>query len=78
MFSYNNNQEDSDDEQLGDAFPIGNSKIEFHFYVKGTLGKKFRSLVLKLESHAIIFLNNKIIKTGLIQNISKIADTPGY
>lgn len=72
-----NNQEDSDDETFGEAFPVGNSKIEFQYYVKGAIGKKHRCLLVELESQCIILSNGKTIPANLIVNTSKIPNVPG-
>ena len=72
------NQEDSDDETtFSEALPIGNSKIEFQYYVKGAIGKKYRCLLVELESQSIILSNDKTIPVHFIVNTSKIPSTPG-
>jgi hypothetical protein len=70
-------EEDSDDEPCGETVPLGNSKIEFQYYVKKTIGKHQRSLVVELESRCIIFGTDKNIPTDWIVNTSKIPNTPG-
>jgi hypothetical protein len=69
--------EDSDDEALGEAFPVGNSMIEFQYWVKGTLGKRQRCLLVELESQCIILADGRHIPSNCIVNTSKIANTPG-
>lgn len=68
--------QDSDDEVIQD-FAVGNSKIEFHYYVKGPLGKRQRCLLVELESQCIILADGRHIPSNCIVNTSKIINTPG-
>jgi hypothetical protein len=71
--------EDSDDEACGETIPLGNSKIEFQYYVKKTIGKHQRCLLVELESRCIFFGDgtDKNIPTDWIVNTSKIPNSPG-
>jgi hypothetical protein len=55
----------------------GNSRIEFHYYVKGTLGRKNRILYLELESQTIIFPDDVQLPISAILNTLKIPNSPG-
>ena len=55
----------------------GNSRVEFHYYVKGTLGRKNRILYLELESQTIIFPDDVQLPISAIFNTLKIPNTPG-
>jgi hypothetical protein len=55
----------------------GNSRVSFHYYTKGTLGKKNQTCYLELESRTIIFPGEEIKPIGCILNTLKIPNTPG-
>lgn len=76
----NNLDDDGDsetDEYDHQPVIIGNSRIPFNYYVKGTLGRKNRSLALELESQTIIFSDGVQLPINAILNTLKIPNTPG-
>jgi hypothetical protein len=68
---------DSENEGLEIPIPMGNSRIEFHYYLKGTLGRKNKSLFLEVESQTITFSDGTQLPVSLILNTSKIPNSPG-
>ena len=70
--------EDAEGVQTGPPSVTEGTRVEFHYYVKGTLGKKNRCLAIEFESETIRFSDATQLPVSAIVNTSKIANTPGY
>lgn len=55
----------------------GRSRVPFQYYVKGTLGKKHKALVLDLEKQVLLLGDSSSIPTSSIVSTSKTSSTPG-
>jgi hypothetical protein len=65
------------DDSGRDATLLGSARISFQYWIKGTLGKKHKALVIDLETQAIVFGDGSEIPTTSIISTSKTSTTPG-